>query len=84
MLRIRKYSFSILYFLNMYISLTMRLTCMKTAIHVPETDLEGRVSQLKFSFYIGLSLDLMACKSGEFQKNTKDKKSYPFLLKDKN
>ena len=65
-----------IYFLNMDISLIMRLTCMKTAMHVPETHLEGRVSQ---NIYIGLSLDLMACRRGEFKKNTKNHKSYPFF-----
>ena len=43
----------------------MRVTCLKTAIHVPETHLEARVSQ---NFYIGLRLNLIACRSGEFQK----------------
>ena len=58
-----------IYILNMDISLTMRLTCLKTAIHVHETHLEGRVSQ---NFNIGLSLDLKVCTSGEFQNVTKN------------
>ena len=45
----------------------MQLTCLKMAIYVPETRLEGRVSQI---FDIGLS-NLIACRSGEFKKNTK-------------
>ena len=34
-----------IYFLNKYISLNIRLTCLTTTIHVFETNLEGRVSQ---------------------------------------
>ena len=34
-----------IYFLNKDISLNMRLTSLKMAIHVSETHLEGRVSQ---------------------------------------
>ena len=72
--RIGKYSFYIdihvqkiyiMYFLNMDISITMRLICLKTAIHVPETQLEGRVSQK--SFDMDLNLNLIACRSGELQ-----------------
>ena len=57
-----------IYFFNMDISLTMRLMCLKTAIHVPETLLEGRASQ---NFDTGLSLNLIACRSGEFKDFTK-------------
>ena len=50
-----------IYFLNKHISLNIKLTCLKTAIHVPEIRLEGRVSQ---NFDIGLSLNFIACRSG--------------------
>ena len=46
------------------------------AIHVSKTHSEGRVSQ---NFDIGLSLNFIACRSGGFQKNTKNYKSYPFF-----
>ena len=58
----------LIYFLNKDISLDMRLTCLKMAMDVYETHLEGRVSQ---NFDIGLGLNLIACRSGGFQKNTK-------------
>ena len=57
-----------IYFFNMDISLNKRLTCLKTAIHVHETHLEGSVSQ---NFDIGLSLNLTASRSGEFEKKYK-------------
>ena len=47
----------------------MRVTCLKTAIHVPETHLEARVSQ---NFYIGLRLNLIACRSMGISKNSKN------------
>ena len=34
-----------IYFFNMDISLNMILTCLQTAVHVPEIHLEGGVSQ---------------------------------------
>ena len=74
MLRIGKYSFSIYIFLNKHNSLNIRLTCLKMAIHVSETHLEGRVSQ---NFDIGLSLYFIACRSGGFQKNTKKSQKLP-------
>ena len=57
-----------IYFLNKHISLNIRITCLKTAIHFSKTHLEGRVSQ---NFDIGLSLNFIACRSGGFKKNTK-------------
>ena len=60
--------------LNKHISLNSRLTCLKTAINVSETRLEGRVSQ---NFDIGLSLNFIACRSGGFQKNTKKPRKLP-------
>ena len=51
-----------IYFLNMDISLTMRLICLETAIHVLDTHLEGKVSQ---NFDTGLSLNLIACTKSE-------------------
>ena len=45
-----------IYFLNKDISLNMRLTCLKMAIHVSEIHLEGRVSQ---NFDIDLSLNFI-------------------------
>ena len=73
MLRIGKYSFSIyIYFFNKHISRNIRLTCLKTAIHVSENHLGERVSQ---NFDIGLSLNFIACRSGGFQKNLR----HPYL-----
>ena len=63
-----------IYFLNMDISLTMRLICLKTAIHALDTHLEGRVSQ---NFDTGLGLSLIACRSGEFLKNTRKIQKLP-------
>ena len=57
-----------IYFLNKHILRNIRLTCFRTAIHVSETHLEGRVSQ---NFDVGLSLNFIACRSGGFQKNIK-------------
>ena len=55
----------------------IRLTCFKTAIHVPETRLEGRVSR---NFDIGLSLNFIACRSGGFKKNTKKSQKLPVFF----
>ena len=63
-----------IYFLNKHISLNIRITSLKTAIHVPKTHLEGRVSQ---NFDISLSLNFIACRSGGFQKNTKKSQKLP-------
>ena len=52
-----------MYFLNKHNSLNIRLTCLRTAIHVSKTNLEGRVSQ---NFDIGLSLYFIACRSAGF------------------
>ena len=60
----KKILISRIYFLNKDISLDMRLTCLKIAMHVHETHLEGRVSQ---NFDIGLSSNFIACRSGGFQ-----------------
>ena len=58
----------LIYFFNKDISLDMRLTCLKMAMHVYETHFEGRVSQ---NFDIGLSFNFIACRSEGFQKNAK-------------
>ena len=42
--------------------------------YVSETHLEGRVSR---NFDIGISLNLIACRSGGFQKNTKKSQKLP-------
>ena len=63
-----------IYLLNEHISLNIRITCLKTAIHVSKTNLEGRVSQ---NFDKGLSLNFIACRSGGFQKNTKKSQKLP-------
>ena len=55
----------------MDISLIMRLTCLKIAIHV---HLEGRVSQ---NFDVGLSFNLIAFRRGEFQKITIKSQKFP-------
>ena len=71
----------LIYFFNKDISLDMRLTCLKMAMHVYETHLEGRVYQ---NFDIGLSLNFIACRNGGFQKNTKKSQKLPFFaLKNK-
>ena len=63
-----------IYFLNKHISLNIRITCLKMAIHVSKTHLEGRVSQ---NVDIGLSLNFIACRSWGFQKNTKKSQKLP-------
>ena len=66
-----------IYFLNMDISLIMKITGIKLAIHVAEIRLEGRVSQ---NFDIGLRFCFMLCRRlNFFKKNTKNHKSYPFF-----
>ena len=52
-----------IYFLNMDISLIMKITGMKIAIHVAEIRWEGRVSQ---NFDIGLSFCLILCRKLNF------------------
>ena len=54
-----------IYFLNMDISLIMKITGMKIAIHVAEIRWEGRVSQ---NFDIGLSFCLILCMKIELLK----------------
>ena len=44
------------------------------AIHVPDTRLEGRVSQ---NFDIGVSSKFIACRSGDLKKNTKKSQKLP-------
>ena len=58
-----------IYFLKKHISLNIRFTCLKTAIHVSETHWEGRRSQ---NIDIGLSLKVIACRSGGFKKKYKE------------
>ena len=55
------------YFLNMDISLIMRLICLKIVIHVLRIHLQGKVSQ---NFDIGLSFNLVAFRKGAFKKFT--------------
>ena len=52
-----------MYFFNMDISLIMKMTGMKIAIHVAEIRWEGRVSQ---NFDIGLSFCLILCRKLNF------------------
>ena len=52
-----------IYFFNKHISLNIRLTWLKMAIHLTETCFEGRVSQ---NFDIGLRLNFIACRCGGF------------------
>ena len=59
----------LIYFFNTDMSLDMRLTCLKMAMHVYETHLERRLSQ---NVDIGLGSNFIACRSGGFQKNTKN------------
>ena len=56
-----------IYFMNMDISLIMRLTCLKTAIHALRINLEGIMSP---NFDILLSFSLIAFRRGD-NKNTK-------------
>ena len=52
-----------IYFLNKDISLNMKITCLKMAIHVFETHLERNLSQ---NVDIGLSLNFIAFEVGDF------------------
>ena len=69
MLRKEKILIFHIYFLNMDISLIMRLICLKMIIHVLRINLEGRVSH-NFDIYIGLSFNLVAFRKGDFKKFT--------------
>ena len=60
----------------MDISLIMRLTYLKIAIHVLRMNLEGSVSQ---SFDIGLSFNLVAFSRGDFKKCTIKSQKLPFF-----
>ena len=55
------------YFLNMDISLIVRLTCLKIVIHVFRIHLERNLSQ---NFDICLSFNLVAFRRGDLKKNT--------------
>ena len=72
----RKILIVLIYFLNKDISPNMRVTCLKTAMHVYEIHLEGRLSQ---NFDIGLSLNFIACRNGGFQKNKNKSQKLPFF-----
>ena len=54
--------------MNMDISLIMKITGIKLAIHVAEIRLEGRVSQ---NFDTGLSFCFMLCRRLNFKKEKK-------------
>ena len=64
------------YFLNMEISLIMRLICLKIVLHVLRIHLGGRVSQ---NFDISLSFNLVAFRKGGFQKFTIKSQKLPFF-----
>ena len=57
-----------IHFLNMDISLVIKVTIMKIAIHVAEIDCKGRVSQ---NFDIGPSFYCILCRKVDFQKSYK-------------
>ena len=78
MLEIEKHAF-FTYFFNIDILLIMKLTSMKTAIHIAEIHLEGRVPQ---TFDIGLSFCFIFCRRVDFQTNYKKaQKLHFFALK---
>ena len=60
--------------MNMDISLIMKITGIKLAIHVAEIRLEGRVSQ---NFDIGLSFCFMLCRRLNFLKKYKKSQKLP-------
>ena len=64
MLRKGKYLFTITIFFTLIISLIMRLTCLKIAVHILRIHLEGSVFQ---NVDIGLSLNLVAFRRGAFK-----------------
>ena len=65
-----------MHFLNSDISIVIKVTIMKIAIHVAEIHWEGRVSQ---NVDIGHSLYFILCRRVDFQKVTKKYKSCPFF-----
>ena len=64
MLRKGKYLFTITIFFTSIISLIMRLTCLKIAVHILRIHLEGSVFQ---NVDKGLSLNLVAFRRGAFK-----------------
>ena len=63
-----------IYFLNMDISLTKALSCLKICMYTAEICLEGSVSQ---NFDIGLSFCLMVCRRWNFEKKYKKSQKLP-------
>ena len=68
MLKIGKHTFFHIHFFNMNISLVIKVTIMKIAIHVAGIHYEGRVSQ---NFDIGPSFYFILCRRVDFQKSYK-------------
>ena len=65
-----------IYFLNMDISLIMIPICLKTAIHVSKTHMEGSMSQ---NNDIGLRFCFTAYGRGDFRKIYKKSGKLPFF-----
>ena len=65
-----------LYFLNMNISLIVPLKFLKFSIHVCETQMEGRVSQILIKILVFI---LLYVEDGTLQKNRKIMKVTRFL-----
>ena len=63
-----------IHFLNMDISLVIKLIIMKIAKHVPEIHWEGRVSH---NFDKGLSFCFILCRRVDFQKDYKKIQKLP-------
>ena len=64
-------------FLNMNISLSIALICLKICMCISEICMEGSVSR---NFDLGLSFCFMLCRRWNLGKNTKNRKGYPFFI----
>ena len=76
MLKIGKHTFFHIHFLNMDISLVIKVTIIKIAIHVAEIHCEGRMSQ---NFDIGPSFYIILCRRVDFQKSYKKIQKLPLF-----
>ena len=54
-----------IHFLNMDVSLSIGLTCLKTCMYIAELGMKGRVSP---NFDLGLSFYFMLCRRRHFEK----------------
>ena len=76
MVKIGKHTFFHIHFLNMDISLVIKVTIMIISIHVAEIHCEGRVSQ---NFDIGPRFYFILCRRVDFQKSYKKIQKLPFF-----